>query len=83
VRGLSSDADGRAALAGFFRFPTWMWRNADVLEFFEWLRRYNDASLAAQFDAVIHIDETSAVEPLDRVARSEDREAPETYPSGL
>jgi protein-L-isoaspartate(D-aspartate) O-methyltransferase len=27
----------------FVRFPTWMWRNAEVLAFVEWLRRHNDA----------------------------------------
>lgn len=26
----------------FGRFPTWMWRNHEVLEFMEWLRAYND-----------------------------------------
>ncbi len=25
----------------FSRFPTWMWRNREVLEFVEWLREYN------------------------------------------
>ena len=30
------------ALAGFERFPAWMWRNADVLDFIGWLRNYND-----------------------------------------
>lgn len=25
----------------FSRFPTWMWRNREVLEFVEWLRAYN------------------------------------------
>ena len=25
------------------RFPTWMWRNADVLDFIGWLRTHNDA----------------------------------------
>lgn len=25
----------------FSRFPTWMWRNTDVQEFVEWLRRHN------------------------------------------
>jgi len=29
-------------LSGFKRFPTWMWRNADVLEFLGWLRKHND-----------------------------------------
>jgi erythromycin esterase-like protein len=42
VRGVSSDADAVEALAGFKRFPAWMWRNADVLDFVGWLRTYND-----------------------------------------
>jgi erythromycin esterase-like protein len=42
VRGIGTDPDGNAALGGFKRFPTWMWRNTDVLEFVEWLRCYND-----------------------------------------
>ena len=29
------------ALAGFQRFPRWMWRNADVLKFVGWLRAHN------------------------------------------
>jgi len=43
VRGLGFDADAEEALAGFLRFPAWMWRNADVLDFVGWLREYNDA----------------------------------------
>jgi len=43
VRGRSSDSDAEAALSGFLRFPQWMWRNADVLDFVGWLRTYNDA----------------------------------------
>src|SRR5438128_11807458 len=31
----------RDALAGFKRFPIWMWRNTDVLDFIEWLRTHN------------------------------------------
>jgi erythromycin esterase-like protein len=42
VRGDSVDADGTEALAGFVRFPRWMWRNADVLDFVGWLREHND-----------------------------------------
>src|SRR5687768_2454042 len=42
VRGVS-DADAIEALSGFKRFPTWMWRNTDVVEFVEWLRAHNDA----------------------------------------
>ncbi|WP_395139695.1 erythromycin esterase family protein [Schlegelella aquatica] len=30
-------------LAGFARFPRWMWRNREVLAFVRWLRRHNEA----------------------------------------
>ncbi|HSI51802.1 MAG TPA: erythromycin esterase family protein [Ideonella sp.] len=30
-----------AALAGFQRFPTWMWRNTVVAGFIDWLREFN------------------------------------------
>jgi erythromycin esterase-like protein len=43
VRGMSDDAFAIEALEDFQRFPTWMWRNTDVVEFIEWLRAYNDA----------------------------------------
>lgn len=36
------DRDAIDSLAGFERFPAWMWRNADVLDFVGWLRHYND-----------------------------------------
>jgi erythromycin esterase-like protein len=38
------------------------------------------ARVADQFDAIIHIAETRAVEPLERTASWERGEAPETYP---
>ncbi len=44
VRGGAKDADAVEALSGFRRFPQWMWRNADVLDFIGWLRAYNDAA---------------------------------------
>jgi erythromycin esterase-like protein len=43
IRGHSADADAIEALAGFKRFPAWMWRNADVLDFVGWLREHNDS----------------------------------------
>ena len=42
VRGAGEDVDAVDALADFRRFPTWMWRNAVVVEFIEWLRAHND-----------------------------------------
>lgn len=42
VRGTSADEDSVDALGDFGRFPTWMWRNADVLDFMGWLRAHNE-----------------------------------------
>jgi erythromycin esterase-like protein len=41
VRGRSDDRDAFEALGDFERFPRWMWRNRDVLQFVDWLHRHN------------------------------------------
>ena len=41
---------------------------------------YFRSRVAEQFDALIHVDETRAVEPLERTAGWERGEVPETYP---
>ncbi|XID75473.1 erythromycin esterase family protein [Alkanindiges sp. WGS2144] len=41
VHGQSDDANAYAALNDFERFPRWMWRNEVMLDFVNWLRRYN------------------------------------------
>ena len=46
VRGVSNDSDSVEALSGFQRFPQWMWRNADVLDFVGWLREHNDQQVS-------------------------------------
>ena len=87
VMGLSRDLDADAALSDFRRFPAWMWRNRDVVEFVEWLRARNDAhshaatkagfygldlySLQASIEAVIGY--------LDRVDPAEARRARDRY----
>jgi erythromycin esterase-like protein/predicted phosphoribosyltransferase len=48
VRGASADRDGSEALGDFGRFPMWMWRNADVLDFIGWLRSHNERRPAAE-----------------------------------
>ncbi|MBZ5520645.1 MAG: erythromycin esterase family protein [Acidobacteriia bacterium] len=42
VRSQGEDPDAIDSLTGFQRFPTWMWRNADVLDFVGWLRNHNE-----------------------------------------
>lgn len=41
--GRGEDKSAAEALNNFRRFPAWMWRNNDVLEFVTWLREYNDS----------------------------------------
>ena len=87
VMGLSNDTDANVALSDFRRFPAWMWRNRDVLEFVEWMRARNDAhaypatkvrfygldlySLQASIEAVI--------EYLDRIDPPEAQRARDRY----
>jgi erythromycin esterase-like protein len=42
VRRCPASGDATEALGGFVRFPQWMWRNADVLDFVGWLLAHND-----------------------------------------
>ena len=44
---------------------------------------YFHAQLPDQFDAILHFDETRAVEPLERTTVWKAGEVPETYPSTL
>jgi erythromycin esterase-like protein len=47
VRQASADADAEAALSDFTRFPRWMWRNRDVVDFLKWLHAHNTSRAAA------------------------------------
>jgi erythromycin esterase-like protein len=44
---------------------------------------YFSAELPRQFDGIVHIDHTSAVQPLDATSGWHSGEPPETYPEGL
>lgn len=79
VHGTGTDGDAEEALRGFRRFPTWMWRNTDMVDFVGWLRAHNDGiagpgakvgfygldlySLGASMEAVIRYLDT-----VDRAA---------------
>ncbi|RBI62212.1 erythromycin esterase family protein [halophilic archaeon] len=75
VRG-ASDADHAVdVLAGFDRWPTWMWANWEVAEFVEWLRAYNDENDA---DAGFYgLDVYSLFESMRAVLDYLERERPE------
>jgi erythromycin esterase-like protein len=75
VLGRSDDADAEAALGDFKRFPRWMWRNADVLDFVGWLRAYNEERGAGERRAgfygldlySLHTSMEAVLSYLDRV----------------
>lgn len=48
----------------------------------ERVSHYFYASLADQFDAVLHFDETRALQPLERQSELDPHEVPETFPAG-
>jgi erythromycin esterase-like protein len=70
VRGSGDDQDATEALAGFkARFPTWMWRNADVLDFVGWLRSYNERRDDAKQAGFYGIDLYSLFSSIEAVIR--------------
>ena len=80
VRGGGTDADAEEALGGFRRFPTWMWRNAEVLDFVGWLRARNDALDPALRAGVYGLDLYSLAASMDAVIRYLDTEDPGAAP---
>ncbi|MGE5524898.1 MAG: erythromycin esterase family protein [Rhodospirillaceae bacterium] len=77
IRGASTDADADAALSGFKRFPTWMWRNTVVRDFVEWLRRYNEGQARDQQVGFYGIDLYSLFGSIDAVLTYLDKVDPE------
>lgn len=67
VRGVGDATDSNAALAGFQRFPTWMWRNTVVSDFVDWLRDHNTATGIASPVGFYGIDLYSLYASIDAV----------------
>src|SRR5437588_1631148 len=42
IQGRSQDQTAMESLGDFKRFPSWMWRNADILDLVGWLRSHNE-----------------------------------------
>jgi len=76
VRASGGDTSVAMALEGFERFPAWMWRNTDVLQFAGWLRRHNDALPAARRAGFYGLDLYSLFDSIATVLRYLERADP-------
>jgi erythromycin esterase-like protein len=77
VRGAGGDASASEALAGFRRFPTWMWRNEDVARFVEWQRAFNNAGPAQGKTGFYGLDLYSLQGSIEAVLAYFDRTDPD------
>ncbi len=93
IRGATGDGTAAEALSGFSRFPTWMWRNADVLDLVGWLRAWAEeqperpARLYGLDLYSLHASAEAVLRYLDRVdpeaaARARERYACLDHPGG-
>jgi erythromycin esterase-like protein len=69
-------ADPRDALAGFARWPTWMWANEEVADFARWLREANLARPVEDRVGFYGLDVYSLWESLRGVASASRRGRP-------
>jgi erythromycin esterase-like protein len=77
VRGAGGDGGSVEALADFRRFPAWMWRNADVLNFVGWLRAHNDERPEADRVGFYGLDLYSLHESMEAVLAYLDKVDPD------
>jgi erythromycin esterase-like protein len=77
VRIAGNDRTAMESLGGFERFPTWMWRNRDVLEFVDWLRGHNESLAREQQTGFYGLDLYSLFASMEEVVRFLERVDPE------
>lgn len=84
VRGAADQhLDARGILAGFQRWPTWMWANVEVAEFLDWLREWN-ADRAAQARVGFYgLDVYSLWDSLARIIGWLGEHAPDSVPAAM
>ncbi|HEY0047789.1 MAG TPA: erythromycin esterase family protein [Pyrinomonadaceae bacterium] len=86
VRGIGDDENADQSLGDFDRFPLWMWRNTEVLDFVEWLKEFNaDKPLTNQagFYGIdlysLHASMEAVLEYLDKIDPEAARRARSRY----
>lgn len=84
VRGLADqELDARGLLAGFDRWPTWMWANAEVADFLDWLHGWNAGRGAAGSVGFYGLDVYSLWDSLERVIAWLTEHDPDSVPIAL
>jgi len=82
VRGLESQqADAHTILRTFERWPTWMWANADVADFLDWLREFNRTRTSDHRVGFYGLDVYSLWDSLHRVMVWLAANAPDALPA--
>lgn len=77
VRGLGQDKSADDALSDFTRFPLWMWRNTEVVDFVEWLRDFNNGKPQNQQAGFYGVDLYSLHGSIEAVLKYLDKVDPE------
>ena len=84
VRGdADQDLDAYGLLAGFERWPTWMWANQEVAEFLTWLHRHNLARPDAERVGFYGLDVYSLWDSLREIIAWLEANAPDAVPAAM
>ncbi len=75
--------DARGVLAGFERWPTWMWANTDVADFLDWLHGWNRAQPAERRVGFYGLDVYSLWDSLRRTIDWLTLNAPAAVPDAM
>jgi len=77
VNGRGEDLAASGALSDFHRFPSWMWRNTDMVAFVDWLRAHNAEAGEEAAVGFYGLDLYSMHKSMNEVLRYLERRAPE------
>ena len=75
------DLGARQLLAGFERWPTWMWANRDVADFLDWLREWNRGRATDRQVGFYGLDVYSLWDSLRRINAWLEVHAPQALPA--
>jgi erythromycin esterase-like protein len=71
-----TDRDATESLGDFIRFPTWMWRNREMVDFIRWLERLNSSRAAMDRVGFYGLDLYSLYSSMAAVLGYLDRASP-------